>query len=53
MPRSERKKGKSFYIEIEPYFLRIRCKSNTPVEVIEMKEEEFFREVDKLTGRWN
>lgn len=53
MPRSDRKKGKSFYTEIEPYFLRIRCKSNTPVEVIEMKKEEFFREVDKLSGRWN
>ena len=53
MPRSERRTGKSFYIEIEPYFLRIRCKINRPIEVIEMKEAEFLKEVDKLSGRWN
>ena len=53
MTRIERKKGKSFYIEIEPYFLRIRCKLNSPIEIIEMKEDEFLEEVDKLSGRWN
>ena len=53
MPRAERRKGKSFYIEIEPYFLRIRCRTNSPIEVIEMKEDEFFKEVNKLSGRWN
>lgn len=51
IPRSERKKGKSFYIEIEPYFLRIRCKLNSPIEINEMKEDEFFSEVNKLSGR--
>ena len=53
MLRTERKKGKSFFIQIEPYFLRIRCKINSPIEIIEMKEDEFFEEVDKLSGRWN
>ena len=53
MPRAERKKGKSFYIEIKPYYLRIRCKLNTPIEIIEMREDEFFEKIDKLSGRWN
>ncbi len=53
MPRTDRKKGKSFYIQIEPYFFRIRCKINTPIDVVEMKEDEFFKEVDRLSGRWN
>lgn len=53
MPKTERRKGKSFYIEIEPYFLRIRCKTGKPIEIIEMKESEFISEVNKLSGRWN
>jgi hypothetical protein len=53
MPRLERKKGKAFYIEIEPYYLQVNCKINTPIKVVEMKEDEFFETVDRLSGRWN